>query len=915
MSIDFGALASRLLAQSRSLLAEWYPQGKLVGHEFCIGDVYGAEGESCKVNVNTGKWADFAAGLQGGDLISLYAAREGLNQAEAARKLNGDETIASRIVTPAPQKPPEPEAWIAIMPVPPDAPEPTNDYYRKGANGDWIKLQFVTRWAYKDLHGRLLGYAVRFEWREGDDLKKDIVPQTYCAGADGKRQWRWKSFPEPRPLYGLDQLLKRPGDPVMLVEGEKKVEALKVLAPQYIGITWPGGAKAWRKADWRPLHGRAVTCWPDADKQVVTSERAAKQYGVAMGARIPADQQPGLKAMWDIGHHLLKQCPSVKVIIPDDETLPDAWDAADAVRDGWDWPRFKAWAITRVFTLGGGNGTAGAEQRGAGRRDVRAADRAHDASGDGHQAAAPVAPGMVAVEARDAAPGDPQVARGAQQHPDHDGTPSADRGAAGGSRRGGGKSEPHQPRDHHDDRQPSGRGEPTGAASRPSSALHKPDDVHAGADAARAAPSSPVAKWLAWGLERNGNGLPITNLNNAVAVIESDPQLRGLVWFDEFLNRVMTGSPAREWTDADDIDLTLYMQRMIGISKLGRETVSQAVTSYARRNKRNCVREFIEATPHDGQARIDGFLARAFHCEDTPYTRAASRNFWIGMVARVYQPGCKVDNMIVLEGKQGLLKSSALAAIAEPWFAEQHESATNAKAFAEVLQGKLIVEVSEMDAFSRAEVNTIKKVISCQWDRFRPSYARHATDHPRQGIMAGSTNKDDWNRDETGARRMWPIRCVGEADIEYIRRERAQCFAEALVALRAGSTWWEMPAEETRAEQERRYTEDAWLEPVAHWLQGRGEVSTNEIAVACLHMSLRDVDRGVQLRLSSVLGRLGWRKHHTRNGKRWSPPADEYGSQAKVQLVGTNTSTVTSTEQNSDYGSQVGHDEKDLPFQ
>jgi predicted P-loop ATPase len=96
------------------------------------------------------------------------------------------------------------------------------------------------------------------------------------------------------------------------------------------------------------------------------------------------------------------------------------------------------------------------------------------------------------------------------------------------------------------------------------------------------------------------------------------------------------------------------------------------------------------------------------------------------MVARVYNPGCKVDNMVILEGVQGVGKSSALQIIGGPWFAEQHESATNPKAFAEILQGKLLIEISEMHAFNRAEVNRVKQTISCPSDRFRASYGRYA---------------------------------------------------------------------------------------------------------------------------------------------------------------------------------------------
>src|SRR5262249_11330228 len=137
----------------------------------------------------------------------------------------------------------------------------------------------------------------------------------------------------------------------------------------------------------------------------------------------------------------------------------------------------------------------------------------------------------------------------------------------------------------------------------------------------------------------------------------------------------------------------------------------------------------------------------------------ASHNFWLSLVARAYKPGCKVDNMIVLEGGQGIGKSTALDIIGGDWYTEQHESASNPKAFAEILQGKLLVEISEMDAFNGSQINRVKQTITCQSDRYRPAYGRYAKDHLRRCIFVGTTNRDDWNKDETGARRFWPITC------------------------------------------------------------------------------------------------------------------------------------------------------------
>lgn len=371
---------------------------------------------------------------------------------------------------------------------------------------------------------------------------------------------------------------------------------------------------------------------------------------------------------------------------------------------------------------------------------------------------------------------------------------------------------------------------------------------------------SQASRWLAWGLDRNSNGVPYPNLNNAVAVLESDLKLRSIVWFDDFLQRILTGDPAREWTDADDITLNLYLQREVGLSKMTLDVVRNAVIATARRDRRNCVRDWMDSLIHDGQPRIASFFQDVFGAEDNQYTQAAGRNFWISIIARVYSPGCKVDNMVVLEGAQGLGKSQALAIIGGAWYAAQHESATNSKAFAEVLQGKLIVEIEEMDAFNRAESTTIKKVVSCQSDRYRVAYGRHAADHPRQCVMVGTTNKNDHSRDETGARRSWPIRCEGMVRLDLIRDNRDQLFAEAVAAYRAGAHWWEMPAAETKQEQRARFDADPWLSIVERYAIGRDEVVVNDVLCGALNFTEKEISRTEQMRIASCLRYLGWER-------------------------------------------------------
>lgn len=370
-------------------------------------------------------------------------------------------------------------------------------------------------------------------------------------------------------------------------------------------------------------------------------------------------------------------------------------------------------------------------------------------------------------------------------------------------------------------------------------------------------------RWQEWGLQLGSGGVPLANLNNTVSILEQDEDLSGALYYDEFLQRVMTGDSRREWTDSDDINLALTIQRDIGLPRIGREIVAQAVVAVAHRNTKNCVRDWLDSLQHDGTARIGMFLTDCFGADDNEYTRAASSNFWKSMVARVYLPGCKVDNMLVIEGPQGAGKSTALQIIGGEWFAEQHESAVNPKGFAEILQGKLIIEISEMDAFNRVEVSRVKQTISCPSDRFRPSYGHRAKDHPRQCVFVGTTNKDDWNRDETGARRFWPVACRGSVNVAYLRENRDQLFAEAVACHKAGEPHWKMPDDATRAEQSARYQADPWLDDIASIVRGETRVTTSQIAEK-LKIPLERRDRALEMRLGACLRFLGWGRKQRR---------------------------------------------------
>lgn len=387
-------------------------------------------------------------------------------------------------------------------------------------------------------------------------------------------------------------------------------------------------------------------------------------------------------------------------------------------------------------------------------------------------------------------------------------------------------------------------------------------------------PAAPlVEQWAMLGLEQTKAGV-VANEDTVLRVLERHPEMQGLVWYDEFLQRVMTmGHTApREWGEADEGRLLSAFQRELGIARIKPNHVRIGVLTFAYGHPRNCAKDWLKPLKWDGIERISAFFPDYCGSADTAYARAVGRNFFVSMVARVFEPGCKVDNMIVLEGAQGGGKSSMLEAIGGAWYSVQHEQVTG-KGFFEVLQGRMLVEIAEMDAFGKAEVTRVKQVVTTRSDRYRAAYAHTAKDYRRTSVFAGTTNKDDWNRDETGARRFWPIRVEQTIDVKAVAKARDQLFAEAVMAYLAKPVWWVVPTTETEAEQEARRDEDAWVEPVRDWLVGRAEVSVRHALVGAISLALKEIHRPEEMRMAKILRELKWTKRTTRNGKVWSNPA------------------------------------------
>lgn len=403
--------------------------------------------------------------------------------------------------------------------------------------------------------------------------------------------------------------------------------------------------------------------------------------------------------------------------------------------------------------------------------------------------------------------------------------------------------------------------------------------------------------WAQLDLTLSGNGMPICNLDNAVKVIENRDELKDRIRYDEFYDRVRSNwrneNKWYDWRDRDTQMLSLYMQRVIGLQKISSNLIHEAVMTAAFRNHKNEPLEWMNSLEWDGTPRLRELMPVGFGTKQNDYTEAVGRCWMVGMAARVFDPGCKLDNMPVFEGSQGNFKSTALEIIGGDWHCECHEPVTS-KDFYQILQGRLLVEISELHAFKRAEVERIKGIITCRVDRYRKSYGRLVEDHPRTSVFSGTTNQDDWNADDTGARRFWPISC-GTIDLDWIREHRTQLFAEAVERYKDGEPWWNVPDELAKKEQELRRVVDEWervllmyidhepeRDPLSKgaprdWRQRLSpieEITVAEFLEHALEIPPARWSRGDQMRASSIFKKLKWQR--VRKGGQWvyRPPSD-----------------------------------------
>ena len=298
---------------------------------------------------------------------------------------------------------------------------------------------------------------------------------------------------------------------------------------------------------------------------------------------------------------------------------------------------------------------------------------------------------------------------------------------------------------------------------------------------------SPDASYWEERLIYTKHGALASSIINAVLILENHPSLQSLV-FNELADNIELGDGIpwhhdKFWRDVDDAHLNHWIA--VNYGSLPTTIIRDAVDKVADDRHYHPIRDFLAALPEwDGVPRLDTLLIDLFDAEDSPYTRAVTRKTLVAAIRRVLSPGCKFDFVLTLVGPQGIGKSTAIATLCGPDYFTDNLSFNmmRDKQSAENIQGNWIVELGEMAGVSKAEVESVKAFISRQDDKYRASYGRRATPHPRQCIFIGTANQENgFLRDITGNRRFWIVPTPHRTDMVLDPDYVAQVWAEAKV--------------------------------------------------------------------------------------------------------------------------------------
>lgn len=363
---------------------------------------------------------------------------------------------------------------------------------------------------------------------------------------------------------------------------------------------------------------------------------------------------------------------------------------------------------------------------------------------------------------------------------------------------------------------------------------------------------------------------PYAIVANAITLLRSDPEWDGVLAYNEFADRMCfqkhaPWGPANGfWQDQHEVLTANWLQHHA--VRVPSRLACEAAYIVSRDRCFHPLREYLESLIWDGTPRIRRWLQTYLGVEDEEnslYVQEVGSKWLISGVARILSPGCKADCCLILEGPQGKFKSTAIQVLGGEWFRDQISDIGTKDSKMEIA-GVWIIEIGELAALGRAEINAVKTFMSSGNDHYRPAYGHTVIDRPRQTIFAGTHNPNGrgYLKDETGARRFWPVVC-GEIDIPALTADRNQLWAEATALYHDGAPWWleGEAASEAEIEQGERLQTDLWDDRMTAFVAGRTSVTLIELLQSGVGITdASKLDQSAQNRAAAFLVARKWTK-------------------------------------------------------
>lgn len=370
---------------------------------------------------------------------------------------------------------------------------------------------------------------------------------------------------------------------------------------------------------------------------------------------------------------------------------------------------------------------------------------------------------------------------------------------------------------------------------------------------------------------------------NVMLMFKNDIYMKGLIGRNEFINQTVLlrpstwgkGKAGRFWDDHDDAELRFHIEETYGINSPAK--IYDCTLIEAERASFHPIKDYLGRLKWDGKKRIDSLLIDYFGAEDTPYVRAVTRKTLVAAVARIYEPGCKFDAMLVLVGLQRIGKSTFFIILcSQEWFNDGLKmSDMESKTASEKVEGYWFLEVAELAGMRKTDIETVKQFLSSQTDIFRPAYGRRKVSNPRQCVIVGTTNtQTGFLRDATGNRRFWPVAVTAGLHKKKVQTdlpmERDQIWAEAVEAYRSGETIYLDDSMEIEAAkiQEEQLEDNPLVGQVEQFLIGRDRTCAAEIWRNVLYGDRDKLTPQKAKEINDVIRKIpGWKPYDAGRGR------------------------------------------------